>query len=451
MVKLFFKKGQGALEYMLIIGAVIIVAAIAIMVLTSSSNVALDNQQDPDTFFDRFQDNLGSSKPIYLRISFVQGNNELRLSQYDEYGDIPQSIGLDDLFNGAPVGTIVTVDGVDYNKEGPTSVTTSEFSEKRISFAPSDWNGSVSGVLIYKNQTYNVYAPINFTLTIPRESWISEPYVGNEEEGEDGTGNDDGAGNNPNGDVTITNIIFSDGNGSVDFPHVISSCNDFNRIAYLPETFDDYFVLKNDIDCSSFELKPIAGHKIGTSGTFVPFEGSFDGKGFTINNPKVLIKLNDYPPVDGEFNIGLFGALTGVVANVEINDLNVSHTYKTFNFTQNVGGLAGYLYNGGKIENVSINRAYVKGNNVVGGVVGQLGNSGKMDNIQIYNSYIQGDNNFQVAQIIGEIWFNGSKDLVTNVNNNQNSYNNVLGPTKIGVINQTNLYCEGQLCYDSFD
>ena len=109
----------------------------------------------------------------------------------------------------------------------------------------------------------------------------------------------------------------------------------------------------NDDSFSAVEWTPI-----GTSE--YPYTGTFDGGGYNIAG-----LYTDRQSGENSTNTGLFGYIgTGTVKNTIVIDGKISGT-------ENVGGIAGYLY-GGTIQNCCC-ASEVSGKKAVGGIVGFIG------------------------------------------------------------------------------
>lgn len=95
-----------------------------------------------------------------------------------------------------------------------------------------------------------------------------------------------------------------------------------------------YFKLGNSIDLGGHEWKPI-----GNSTT--PFEGHFDGDGYTIYGLSIQNDVNGYA--------GLFGKVKGSkISGLSVNNANIS------NQSSNTGIICGELAGGGVISNCSV-------------------------------------------------------------------------------------------------
>lgn len=137
------------------------------------------------------------------------------------------------------------------------------------------------------------------------------------------------------------------GDGTSGNPYVISTPNDFDL---MRDNLAAHFVLANPIDLTEVSWTPI-----GVSPE-IPFEGKFDGQGYSIKNLYVSQESN---------YAGLFGAIgaTGVIENLTIDGAVVG------SLLDHVGALAGA--NRGSINNVEIKNATISGSVYVGGLVGE--------------------------------------------------------------------------------
>jgi len=141
--------------------------------------------------------------------------------------------------------------------------------------------------------------------------------------------------------------LFAGGSGTEADPYELSSPDALGSVSLAPNAS---YELTADLDLAGVSHDPI-----GTAAT--PFNGSFDGNGYTIANLTI-----DRP---GEDNVGLFGYVgtNGTVANVTIGDATVTGD-------SNVGGLVGET--SGTITGSSVT-GRITGNESVGGLAGANG------------------------------------------------------------------------------
>lgn len=109
-----------------------------------------------------------------------------------------------------------------------------------------------------------------------------------------------------------------------------------------------------DIDLGNTDWTPI-----GTKDN--EFQGIFDGQGHTISN----LKISEEMPTSTI--AGLFGRLNGIVRNLVIDGVDISHISDGSGGT---GIVAGSIFTTGLIENVTVRNAKIKGNRWTGGIVG---------------------------------------------------------------------------------
>lgn len=109
--------------------------------------------------------------------------------------------------------------------------------------------------------------------------------------------------------------LFDGGTGTMRDPYIISSPQ---QLGLLGEAVDagrsfhgQYIVMANDIDLSGYR----AFRPIGEVGSECYFEGTFDGRGYTIRNLSIH---------DRDSYAGLFGSLRGTVCNLRVENASVT-------------------------------------------------------------------------------------------------------------------------------
>ncbi len=144
-------------------------------------------------------------------------------------------------------------------------------------------------------------------------------------------------------------FAFAGGDGSEGSPYQIATCADFMDIE---DDLDAYYVLNNDIDCTS------DGNAI-TVGVSDNFSGVFDG-----NEHSIVIAIND--PESN--NAALFASMLGAI----VSDLTITGTINTDN--SYAGALAGYVWES-FLENITstVTVSQYGEAETAGGVVGQFG------------------------------------------------------------------------------
>jgi hypothetical protein len=157
-------------------------------------------------------------------------------------------------------------------------------------------------------------------------------------------------------DTLKVTVGFSGGDGTPTNPYQISNVYELQNIKY---DTDAHYIVVNDIDASVTStwnsgagFEPING-----------FKGSLNGDGFEISELYI-----DRPT---EFNIGLFGSLSGnewnyYLSGPNIKDLNLVDIFVEGSHT--VGGLIGNKYYG-YVSNCFVSGTVI-GNNDVGGLTG---------------------------------------------------------------------------------
>jgi T5SS/PEP-CTERM-associated repeat protein len=143
---------------------------------------------------------------------------------------------------------------------------------------------------------------------------------------------------------------FSGGSGTAQDPWLIATTDDLNCIESNPRLVESCYRLTNDLDLSGINLAHIGG------GVF-PFQGCFDGRGFTISN----IVLED---PSFSFRNGFFSWVGGEQA--EITDLHLQNVTAD-GFV--VGGLLGRMQQG-LVERCSVREGQLNAASTAGGFAG---------------------------------------------------------------------------------
>lgn len=209
--------------------------------------------------------------------------------------------------------------------------------------------GSIIGVPVYADGADEETTEIVETVEAEDAEETSQSY----EQYEDETVNtEDGAESN-SAEVSLM---------AAGTPNYIYTAEDLNNVR---NDLSGVYYLQNDIDLSSYsEWTPLG---TGTD-TGQYFSGIFDGQGHTISG--LTMSGNGYT------YSGLFGVSRGIIKNV-----NVSVTIKD---AATAGGLVGYLYYSGTVENCSLSGS-VEGNGDIGGLIGKAESSD--NDILIRNCY----------------------------------------------------------------
>ncbi len=162
-------------------------------------------------------------------------------------------------------------------------------------------------------------------------------------------------------------IRYSGGDGTADYPYLLSTANDLSGLAKNTNGGEDYsntyFRLTNDVTLTE-DWTPI-GEKGGTQ-----FAGTFDGGNFTISGMNVTAKTvgvdddaKDKSNYTDKKELEGFGALFGAINGGTIKNVTVSGTVSC----DNAAGIVSRV-KGGTIENCTSN-VTVNGVRKAGGIV----------------------------------------------------------------------------------
>ena len=169
--------------------------------------------------------------------------------------------------------------------------------------------------------------------------------------------------------VVVFVLAFSgSGNGTLGNPFEITTCSELQEIN---QNFTAYYILMNDIDCSTFGFHTIAG---GSGGNI--FSGTFDGQNYTVSNIKI-ISTALYQSVFGYVS-------EGVIKNVGFKNLNV--TMNAPSGDGFVGGVAGIVTGGSNITKVFVSGNIYGTRNFVGSIVGYMANGGNSNILDSYSN-----------------------------------------------------------------
>lgn len=191
--------------------------------------------------------------------------------------------------------------------------------------------------------------------------------------------------------------------------HVMETCEDLSTMSSNPVTSADNFELGNDIDCDGATVAPLDWD--GDS-----FEGTFDGKGYTISN----LTISDG---EGADRVGLFkevndaiirdvhlrngsvegdwcvGAIAGAADDTDFQ--NVSSTLDVAATGGDAGGLVGCIDDGGIFGSFSTGNVTGTGENNedIGGLIGYV------DDTEINESFATGDvtGHYGVGGLVGYV------------------------------------------------
>lgn len=142
---------------------------------------------------------------------------------------------------------------------------------------------------------------------------------------------------------------FASGSGTAVDPYVIETGA---QLVLVRDKDNAYYVLNNNIDLDNRDWQPFN------------FRGNLDGKGFIIQNLKV-VKDSD--------NLGLISSLEGTVSNLSIVGVNINVPTRS-----NIGALAGSAGEGASVSNCTVSLkddSKLVGNSCVGGLIGYVKSS----------------------------------------------------------------------------
>lgn len=215
------------------------------------------------------------------------------------------------------------------------------------------------------------------------------------------------------------NTPFESGDGTQASPYIISTAAHLVNASQLISrgNANTFFELKNDIDLAGIEWTPIGS-------TLRPYSGTFDGKGFCIENFKITAS-HEYT--------GLFGyAKNATIKNLEINNFVIdveNATLPTGSKNLYVGLVAGQIFGENTTSTtVGISNVYAQGSIDItatsisircGGIAGDA-TSNKIS-VKIENSYSDAQISISSAKksvyaggIAGNVYVNKESDVHIN-------------------------------------
>lgn len=185
------------------------------------------------------------------------------------------------------------------------------------------------------------------------------------------------------------------------------------------------YILDLNTKISTTEPIVIGKKQNGNSDSFsdVPFKGNYNGNKKYIKN--VIVDGNDALNNGNAFmKVGLFSEISGSVKNVALLE-------SSFSGKRDVGGIAGILNSGGKIELCELSNVKVKeyeagkGSNI-GGIVGT--NEGSIDNVYFNSTYRDKTTGVYTSPIIVEGKINVGGLIGLNYGTLNNAYTTAVGP-----------------------
>ena len=177
---------------------------------------------------------------------------------------------------------------------------------------------------------------------------------------------------------TIDVSLFASGDGTQESPFQINTAEQLRAFAgSLSEHIDysnTFIELSNDIDVSDAEWTPIGDSSY-------PFNGSFDGKGYTVSGLHIGTAETAKELEAGKNYLGFFSVLStnAVVKNLKLTDVLINASY---NASAYAGGIAAVMesddsgYRGAVIDSCSVQGNITitaeTGNNFVGGIAAYM-------------------------------------------------------------------------------
>lgn len=185
----------------------------------------------------------------------------------------------------------------------------------------------------------------------------------------------------------------------------------FSQMVNNGTTYEGYTVqLLCDVNLNNLEWQPIGINADSNN----KFKGTFNGNNHVISNM--------YINQDADYHsAGLFGALNGQVLDLSFRNAYVKNISSGSATTNGTGVVAGSIYPGGCITNVSVSDSFVNANRYVGGIVGYA--YGEITDCKVINTNItaqmdnlsgQYDNGDKVGGIVGYMSGEGKCSLNNN-------------------------------------
>jgi len=179
---------------------------------------------------------------------------------------------------------------------------------------------------------------------------------------------------------TTLYAVFN-GNGTAGYPFLVYDADTLEKVGRGDDNLDSYYNNWTLTNCYYKQIQDIdmTGHNwtpIGSADE--EFTGVFDGSNHTITGLTISAPDADYQ--------GMFGRVGAASALAEVKNVNLVNV--NINASGYVGGVTGWLVDGGVIENCSVSGS-VTGNNNAGGVVGE--NDGGVVKDSSFTGYVDAD------------------------------------------------------------
>lgn len=186
---------------------------------------------------------------------------------------------------------------------------------------------------------------------------------------------------------TAESADFDGGDGSESDPYRISTAD---QLLLVNNDLTAHYQLDADIDLASLNGKTvIAGYtydyvnmETGDMDMTKAFSGVFDGNGHTLSN-------YTYTTDGNQMAVGIFGAVTGMVKNLNVENVEISSETSAMA----TGGVIGYLM-AGEASGINVKNVKASGTNCTGGIIG--GSMAAVSNCTAEDSevVVLGDNEF---------------------------------------------------------
>lgn len=310
------------------------------------------------TWEDTGMPSSGNGESLFTDVSEDENNIYLTLRDGSVI-TIPKT-GLLNFSFGTGTETLMFSNGeskiLDYTMSGASTVTIAK---------PDGWRASIEteGFVITAPVAENTFAETEGTISVILTSSNGQSFVAEQK-------------------VAI-GVSFASGDGSIENPYIIATPEQLMLMSENINTGDQtytnaHYALGADIDMEGFEYTP------AKCSYTAPFKGSFDGKGFKIENLYINLPDNEYVALFGITDNAAFrnitiasGEITGgrytssIAARVNGSSAIMENcvNYASVTGTKNAtAGLAAQLYGMATMKNCE-NHGNISGLNEVGGLV----------------------------------------------------------------------------------
>ena len=310
------------------------------------------------TWEDTGMPSTGNGESLFTNVS--EDENNIYLTLRDGSVITVPKTGLLNFSFGTGTETLMFSNGeskiLDYTMSGASTVTIAK---------PDGWRASIEteGFVITAPVAENTFAETEGTISVILTSSNGQSFVAEQK-------------------VAI-GVSFASGDGSIENPYIIATPEQLMLMSENINTGDQtytnaHYALGADIDMEGYEYNP------AKCSYTAPFKGSFDGKGFKIENLYINLPDNEYVGLFGITDNAAFrnitiasGEITGgrytssIAARVNGSSAIMENcvNYASVTGTKNAtAGLAAQLYGMATMKNYE-NRGNISGLNEVGGLV----------------------------------------------------------------------------------